>query len=255
MIGLSPMKLALLSDLHANLQALTACLADAHARGATHHAFLGDLVGYGADPGPVVDIVMRMVNQGAWALKGNHDAAAVNPDPTNRRADHVGGVWSHSQLSRPQRDFLADLPLVVRHDKLLLVHASAVDPARWSYITRPSEAAESMTAAQAQQATHVFCGHVHEQRLFYTGATGRTMAFEPTAGVALPVPAHRQWLATIGSVGQPRDGRPEAGYAILDVTTLQLTFVRVPYDHRAAAAAILKAGLPSFNAMRLAIGQ
>jgi len=233
MIGLSPMKLALLSDLHANLQALTACLADAHARGATHHAFLGDLVGYGADPGPVVDIVMRMVNQGAWALKGNHDAAAVNPDPTNRRADHVGGVWSHSQL----------------------VHASAVDPARWSYITRPSEAAESMTAAQAQQATHVFCGHVHEQRLFYTGATGRTMAFEPTAGVALPVPAHRQWLATIGSVGQPRDGRPEAGYAILDVTTLQLTFVRVPYDHRAAAAAILKAGLPSFNAMRLAIGQ
>lgn len=249
------MKLALLSDLHANLQALTACLADARARGATHYAFLGDLVGYGADPGPVVDIVMEMAQHGAWVVKGNHDEAAVNPEPGSQRADQVGGAWSHAHLSRRQRDFLADLPLVVRHDKLLLVHASAVDPARWSYITRSAEAAESLMAAAAQQATHVFCGHVHEQRLFFIGATGKAMAFEPTPGVAVPVPAHRQWLATIGSVGQPRDGKPEAMYAILDVAALQLTFARVPYDHREAAASILRAGLPEFNAKRLSTGQ
>jgi diadenosine tetraphosphatase ApaH/serine/threonine PP2A family protein phosphatase len=249
------MKLALLSDLHANLQALTACLADARARGAPHYAFLGDLVGYGADPGPVVDIVMEMAQQGAWVVKGNHDQAAVSPLPTSERADHIGGVWSHAHLSRQQRAFLADLPLVVRHESLLLVHASAVDPARWSYITRSAEAAESLMAAAAQQATHVFCGHVHEQRLFYIGATGKAMAFEPTPGVALPVPAHRQWLATIGSVGQPRDGKPEAMYAIHDSAALQLTFVRVPYDHSAAAAAILKTDLPAFNAARLAKGQ
>jgi len=249
------MKLALLSDLHANLQALTACLADARARGATHYAFLGDLVGYGADPGPVVDIVMGMVNQGAWVVMGNHDDAAVNPVPGSQRADQMGGVWSHAHLSRQQRAFLADLPVVVRHDKLLLVHASAVEPTRWNYIRRPLEAAESLAAAQAQKATHVFCGHVHEQRLFYIGAAGRTMAFEPTPGVALPVPAHRQWLATIGSVGQPRDGKPEAMYAMFDAAALQLTFVRLPYDHGAAAAAILRAGLPVFNAARLASGQ
>ncbi|AMO22906.1 metallophosphoesterase family protein [Ramlibacter solisilvae] len=249
------MKLALLSDLHANLQALEACLADARARGATHYAFLGDLVGYGADPAPVLDIVMTLAQQGAWVVKGNHDDAAVNPQPGSQRADQVGGRWSHGRLGRQHRAFLADLPLVVRHGKLLLVHASAVEPERWTYITRPAEATESMTAAQAQQATHVFCGHVHEQRLFYTGAAGRTMAFEPTPGVALPVPAHRQWLATIGSVGQPRDGNADAMYAMLDVAALQLTFLRVPYDWRAAATAIVHAGLPAFNAVRLGIGQ
>jgi len=249
------MKLALLSDLHANLQALNACLADARARGATHYAFLGDLVGYGADPEPVLDIVMGMAQQGAWVVKGNHDDAAVNPQPNSQRADHIGGTWSHAHLSGEHRAFLADLPLLARHDKLLLVHASAVDPARWTYVTGPREAAESMAAAQSQQATHVFCGHVHEQRLFYIGAAGRTMAFEPTSGVALPVPAHRQWLATVGSAGQPRDGKPEAMYAMLDAVALQLTFLRVPYDWQGAAAAILRAGLPAFNAARLAMGQ
>jgi diadenosine tetraphosphatase ApaH/serine/threonine PP2A family protein phosphatase len=203
----------------------------------------------------VVDIVMGMAQQGAWVVMGNHDDAAVSPVPGNQRADQVGGVWSHAHLSRQQLAFLADLPLVVRHDRLLLVHSSAVEPTRWNYITRPHEAAASLAAAQAQNATHVFCGHVHEQRLFYIGAAGRTMAFEPTPGVALPVPAHRQWLATIGSVGQPRDGKPEAMYAMFDAAVLHLTFVRVPYDHRAAAAAIRRAGLPEFNAMRLAAGQ
>jgi diadenosine tetraphosphatase ApaH/serine/threonine PP2A family protein phosphatase len=81
------------------------------------------------------------------------------------------------------------------------------------------------------------------------------MAFEPTPGVQLPVRAHREWLATVGSVGQPRDGNPRAMYAIYDETQAQLTFVRVPYDHQAAAVAIRRAGLPEDNAARLAKGQ
>ena len=81
------------------------------------------------------------------------------------------------------------------------------------------------------------------------------MGFEPTPGVALPVPAHRQWLATVGSVGQPRDGRSEAMYALFDTVALQLTFMRVPYDHLAAAQAIRAAGLPAFQADRLALGR
>ena len=96
---------------------------------------------------------------------------------------------------------------------------------------------------------------MHAQRLFYRGAGRGLMAFEPTPDVAVPVPAHRQWLATIGSVGQPRDGRSEAGYALFDAVSLQLTFIRVPYDHLAAAQAILAAGLPAFNADRLARGR
>src|SRR4051794_21751054 len=115
MIRASPMNLALLSDLHANLHALNACLADARARGATHYAFLGDLVGYGADPGPVLDTVMDMAQHGAWVIKGNHDDAAVNPQLDSQRADQLGGAWSHAQLSQQHRVFLAELPLVARH--------------------------------------------------------------------------------------------------------------------------------------------
>lgn len=247
------MKLALLSDLHANRQALQACLADARAREASQYAFLGDLVGYGADPGAVVDTVMEMAARGAWALRGNHDDATLAPLAGSGRADQVGAAWTAARLSQAQRDFLASLPLTIRHDFILLVHASARDPAHWTYVEDAQRAADSLD--HAGEATHVFGGHVHEQRLFFQGLVGKTMAFEPTPGVPVPVPRHRRWLATVGSVGQPRDGRCEAMYALFDTGALTVTFVRVPYDHFAAAQAIRAAGLPEVNAARLALGR
>ena len=249
------MKLALLADVHSNLQALQACLDDARARGATHHAFLGDLVGYGADPGAVVDVVREMCARGAWAVKGNHDDASVAPVAGSRRVDQAGAAWTHDQLSADQRDFLERLPLTVRAGRMLLVHASAHEPAQWTYVTRGVEAAQSLDAARAEGADIVFGGHVHEQRLFYMGAVGKLMAFEPTSGVPVPVPAHREWLATAGSVGQPRDGDPRAMYAMFDADNARLTFMRIAYDHAAAADAIRRAGLPEANAQRLAKGQ
>ena len=249
------MKLALLADLHSNLQALDACLADARARGATQFAFLGDLVGYGADPAAVLDIVMAMAAEGALVLRGNHDDAVLAPLAKSKRADHAGAAWTHAKLSLPQREFLASLPLELRRGPVLLVHASAHEPARWDYVTSPMMATASMNAARAQGATIVFGGHVHEQRLFYEGAAQRVMAFEPTPGIEVPVQPHRRWVATVGSVGQPRDGRPEAMYALYDDEAARLVFLRVPYDHAAAAQAIRKAGLPEANASRLARGQ
>lgn len=250
------MKLALLADVHANLQALRACLADARVRGASQYAFLGDLVGYGADPGAVMDIVMQMTLQGAWAVRGNHDDAAVAPLANSDRADQAGAAWTHARLSAEQREFLAGLPLVVTHDFMCLVHASAHEPQVWEYVKDNRTAAASLQAAEDNGgATHVFGGHVHEQRLFFHGAVGKMMGFEPTPGVAVPVRRHRRWLATVGSVGQPRDGNSDAMYALFDSEAAALTFLRVPYDHQAAAQAIRAAGLPEFNATRLALGQ
>lgn len=249
------MKLALLSDVHANLQALEACLADARARGASNYAFLGDLVGYGANPREVLDVVMRLAGQGAWVLRGNHDDAALAPPASPERTDQAGAAWTAGQLRAEHRAFLAGLPLVAHQDYLLLVHASARDPQRWDYVQDSLGAAASLAVAQDMDATHVFGGHVHEQRLFFQGAVGKVMPFEPTPGVAVPLRRHRRWLATVGSVGQPRDGRREAMYATFDMATAELTFVRVAYDHQAAAQAILDAGLPEFNARRLAAGE
>jgi diadenosine tetraphosphatase ApaH/serine/threonine PP2A family protein phosphatase len=248
------LKLALLADVHANLQALDACLADARRHGATHHAFLGDLVGYGAAPGPVLDRVMALASAGAWVVRGNHDEAALAP-PAAGSVDPGAAAWTAAQRRPDHREFLAALPLVIERDFLCLVHAGMREPARWEYVNDTLSAAGSLGAAQDLGCTHVFGGHVHEQRLFFQGAVGKVMPFEPTAGVPVPLPKHRHWLATVGSVGQPRDARSEAMYALFDDEALQLTFARVPYDHQAAAQAILDAGLPEFNALRLARGE
>ena len=251
------MKLALLSDIHANLQAFEACLADARARGATQFALLGDLVGYGADPVAVVRRAMAMAESGAWLVRGNHDELACHPPSAPSGAlGEMTAQWTHDQLSASERQFVDHLPLLHRDGSCLLVHASVDAPSRWHYVYDERGAAASMQAAQALDPDihHVFGGHVHRQMLSYRGHAGTLMPFMPTPDAAIPVPLHRRWLATIGSVGQPRDGRTDAMYALFDRERLRLTFVRVPYDVGAAAAAIRAAGLPEFFAERLGQG-
>jgi len=139
---------------------------------------------------------------------------------------------------------------------MLMVHASAHHPKEWRYVDNERAARQCLDAAsQGDNSTHVFVGHVHEQTLYYQGSGQSLMPFTPTAGVPVPLPRHRSWVATVGSVGQPRDGDPRAMYAIYDDATGRLTFHRVPYDHSAAAAAIRKAGLPEYFAARLEEGR
>lgn len=250
------MKLALLSDIHANVQALEACLAHAHSAGAQRYALLGDLVGYGADPSAVVQHVARLADEGALVLRGNHDDMAVSPQNAAKTLGAATAEWTHQQLSAAQRAFLAALPLTIHDDALLLVHASAEQPDRWRYVEDERSAGASLDAAAAFPGVrYIFGGHVHFQTLYYRGTGRGLMRFTPTAGVPVPLPRHRQWVATIGSVGQPRDGDPRAMYALFDTTAAQLTFHRVRYDHNAAAAAIRRAGLPEYFAQRLEDGR
>lgn len=250
------MKLALLSDVHANAQALEACIGHARQAGATHWAVLGDAVGYGAQPAQVVQRLMDLAAQGAWVLKGNHDEAAVTPPATVAHEGDRTALWTHQQLSAEQRHFLDTLPLTHVHDSVMLVHATADAPRRWRYADHPQVAAQSLDAAAAQPGVrHVFGGHVHEQTLYFRTPVGKLMPFAPTPGVPIPVSSHRLWLATVGSVGQPRDGNPKAMYALYDAQRQQLTFHRVAYDHLAAAAAVRAAGLPEAYALRLETGR
>jgi diadenosine tetraphosphatase ApaH/serine/threonine PP2A family protein phosphatase len=248
------MKIALLADLHANLEASEECLAHARAAGAERYAFLGDLVGYGADPGPVVDLVADYVSRGAVAVLGNHDAAAIHGGAESMSDAAARAIaWTHARLSEGQRAFLAGLPLLVREDDLVLVHAGADAPAEWAYVTDPGAAARSLDAAAP--APYVFGGHVHEPRLFYTSAAARPVPFRPVPHVPIPVPRHRRWLALVGATGQPRDGNPAASYALMDLGAATLTFFRVPYDVAAAAGKIRAAGLPASLAARLERGE
>ena len=256
------MKLALLSDIHSNRQALDACLQHARHQGAEHFALLGDLVGYGAHPAYVVQQAMELAAAGHSVIGGNHDAFAVHPPVgADKGATSIaaqGAVWTHEQLTPQQRDFLAQLPLTTEVGGVLLVHASADAPESWRYVDNEVVAAQCLeAAAQHPGVQHVFCGHVHLQTLYYRGAGRGLMRFTPMAGVAVPVPPHRQWVATVGSVGQPRDGDPRAMYALLDTDHWQLRFERVPYAVSEAAAAILatRGALPAHFAHRLEAGR
>ena len=141
------MKLALLSDIHANRQALDACLAHAEAAGAERHAFLGDLVGYGADPSYVVQRVMAFAAQGAIFIQGNHDLYATQAVGDGKSLGHASVAWTQQQLSEAERAFLAALPLTAIDGSALLVHASADAPASWRYVENPQLAALSLDAA------------------------------------------------------------------------------------------------------------
>jgi diadenosine tetraphosphatase ApaH/serine/threonine PP2A family protein phosphatase len=252
----SIVKIALLSDIHANLQALNACMAHAKSQGIERWALLGDMVGYGGNPQEVVDIAMQLAEDGAWVLQGNHDAMAVAPPADDSSLGSSSAQWTFEALSAAQRSFLKSLPMTALSGPLLLVHASAYAPERWHYVD--TEHAADLCANHALQthdARHVVVGHVHQQTVYYRGTGRSMMRFEPTAGVQVPMSAHRSWVATVGSVGQPRDHKPEAMYAVYDDAAGRMIFHRVAYDHEAAAAAIRDAGLPEFFAERLAQGR
>jgi diadenosine tetraphosphatase ApaH/serine/threonine PP2A family protein phosphatase len=253
------MKTALFSDLHANRHAFEACLAHARAQGVQRYALLGDLVGYGGEPAAVVERVMALVREAqAVVVLGNHDAMALDPPAVARLRGEQSAQWTHAQLGPAHLDFLRSLPLTARLDgATLLVHASADRPQQWHYIADNAGAQRSLDAAVAgdEALRYVFSGHVHEQALFYASPTGKLMRFAPQPGVAVPLPAHRRWLAIVGSAGQPRDGDPRAMYAIFEDSPPQVTFHRVPYDTAGAAAAIRAAGLPEFDAARLELGR
>lgn len=267
------MKLALLSDVHGNLHAFEACMAHAKAQGAEKFAVLGDLVGYGAFPVEVVDRCQHLYFSGHVVLRGNHEEmlknvhaqnshSVSNTDTTSKALTQKStlgaqtATWTYAQLSPAQRYWLETLPLTAHDASVCMVHASADAPEQWRYVEDERIARISLDAACSNpDVRYVFGGHVHQQSLYYRGTGRQLMSFKPTAGVAIPTPSHRLWLATIGSVGQPRDGDTRAMYALFDSATEKLTFHRIAYDHLAAARSIRKAGLPEFFASRLETGR
>ena len=246
------MLLALFADVHANRQAFDACLDAARARGAERFVLLGDFVGYGADPEWSVDTVMRLVEEGAVAVRGNHDNAIGTPSETMNEVAQAAIDWTRGRLSAAQRAFLAGLPMVQDEDDRLYVHSEASNPVRWRYVQSTADAARSIVATSAQV---TFCGHIHRPALYSMSATAKMTSFVPTSSVGVQLLQGRRWLAVLGSVGQPRDGNPAACFATYDTTTREITYCRVPYDVEAAANRIRANGLPLFLAERLAQGR
>jgi diadenosine tetraphosphatase ApaH/serine/threonine PP2A family protein phosphatase len=245
------MRIALMTDIHGNREAFAACLDHAGQNRIDRYVFLGDFAGYGADPGWVIDTARTYVERGAIALLGNHDAAVLTDSAGMNEMAATAIAWTRAQLDDNQRGFIAGLPLLVEDRDRLYVHASAHEPDQWHYVLDIYAAASSLVATDAHA---TFCGHTHVPALFHMTQNGDFAAFKPVAREEIPLDRDHQWLAVIGSVGQPRDRNPAACYAVLDDAHDTLTYVRVPYDFRTASRKIRAAGLPSMLATRLIAG-
>jgi diadenosine tetraphosphatase ApaH/serine/threonine PP2A family protein phosphatase len=242
---------AVLSDIHGNLEALQACVAHARRQGVDGWAFLGDFVNYGADPLACLDLVRELAGDAPVAVRGNHDEAALgglweSMNPVAREALH----WTRRHLGDDERDFLAALPYRADLAEALLVHASAHRPGEWEYLAGTTQARQCLHATRSDL---VFAGHMHVPMLYHR-SSDQVRAFDPPAGIAVPLATSRQWLVVAGSVGQPRDGNCAAAYLLYDSDKREVSSCRVPYDHVEAARKILAAGLPRELAWRLARG-
>ncbi len=240
------MRYAILSDIHGNLEALRAVLADC-AADADVVLCLGDTVGYGAEPLACVELVAETAEA---VVGGNHEhAVAGRLDLAwfNRYA-RAAAEWTREQLDDDHRAYLGALPLVREVADATLVHASPAQPEEWDYLV----SAEDGFAAFAHFATRwCFVGHSHVPAAWSLGSSGP----EHHPGVVrLPQERGRRYIVNVGSVGQPRDRDPRAAYAMWDAEAGQVEIRRVPYDVATARRKIVDAGLPRFLADRLAAG-
>ncbi len=247
------MRYAVLSDVHGNLEALSAVLADAASEGALGVLCLGDAVGYGADPVACVELLGE---RSTGMVAGNHEYGALglldlrwfNP------AARAAALWTREQLGADHQGYLSGLPLSSALGEATCVHASPRRPEEWDYLL----SAEDGFEAFADFATRLcFVGHSHRPGVWSLGSSGP--AHEDLGGPAWHdhrVPFHdgRRYIVNVGSVGQPRDRDPRAAYVVWDEDERSITLRRVMYDHKAAAAKILRAGLPRALADRLAHG-
>ncbi len=241
------MRYALLSDIHGNLEALAAVLADCRDR-VDALLCLGDVVGYGADPAACVQLVGERCQA---VVAGNHEAAVTGRldlawfNPYAR----VAAEWTRRQLSATERAWLAALPLVLTVGEATLAHASPAAPEAWDYLVGPED---GFAALGALSTPWGFVGHSHLPRAWLTGPGRRD--WMPQPGELVLEPGCR-CIVNVGSVGQPRDGDPRAAYAIWDPEARRIVVRRVPYDVAAARRKIVEAGLPRFLADRLVEGR
>jgi diadenosine tetraphosphatase ApaH/serine/threonine PP2A family protein phosphatase len=239
------MRIAVVSDVHSNLHALDAVLADIGPVDATWH--LGDIVGYGPDPNGVVE---RLGEIGAVGVRGNHDAAAAGGkeiDWFNSDA-RAAMEWTRTAISATTLQWLRALPERRVAEDFTLVHGSPLDPT-WEYITTTGAARENLAAVKT---THGLNGHTHVPIAF--GLTGERMEIvAPIGEPGLELDGHRLMLNP-GSVGQPRDGDPRASYLVLDLDERRARWGRVAYDIEAVRARMRTHGLPTRLSERLPHG-
>ena len=246
---MSDSALAVFGDIHSNLEALEAVLADMDGLGIQHRVCLGDIVGYAANPAKCLKLVRSL---GCPVLQGNHDAFAANDDAAGDMRDvaRIGIEFARQKLSPEEREYLAGLPLTTADGDCQFVHASLHRPEDWIYLVSP-ETLQEHFKAQAQRIC--FSGHTHVPCVWHFSSNSE---LSPLGGQGhIELPTDGKILINAGSVGQPRDLCRDACYAVYAQRRGCVDFRRVAYDVGKTKRGILRAKLPAFAAQRLSLGR
>jgi predicted phosphodiesterase len=245
------MRMGILSDIHANLEALDAVLEDAERRSVEAWWFLGDAVGYGGDPEEVV-VRTRALHPLA-DVRGNHDKVVAGIEEPEDFADHArdAALRSRELITPATRAYLASL----RKGPVHVVAGAAICHGSWAdedlYLIRKHDIQRTF---ETMATPLLFFGHTHRACL-YAQLNGSVAEVLCRNDEEVALDRHCAYLVNPGSVGQPRDRDPRAAYAVFDVEEWTLTFCRLAYDIESAQQRILAAGLPELNAARLVEGR
>jgi len=244
-----PRRVALISDVHGNLPALEAVLADVDASSADAIWCLGDVVGYGAQPSECIALVRE---HAAVCLAGNHDLVVTGEIDISVFASHaaVAAEWTRTVLEPEELEWLSGLSPAEPDRRPALFHASPRDPV-WEYVLSMPTAEACLDAMQERVGA---VGHSHMALWFHHDGDGMDVCAPAPAGTTASLGEGR-WLINPGSVGQPRDGDARAAWLLLDRGDWAAEWRRVDYPIDEAAGAIERAGLPPFLANRLYYGQ
>ena len=242
------MRIAVLSDIHANLPAFEAVLGAVEAAGVDETWCLGDVVGYGAEPDECADLARERCE---ICLVGNHDLAVLGSLDVNAFSEAAAAAvaWTRGQVAARTTEWLRGLEPAGERERIGLFHASPRDPV-WEYVLS-AEQADACLDTQEQRIGLV--GHSHVSLFFVRQESEEIRGAQSSDDTLLDL-GTGEWLINPGSVGQPRDGDPRAAWLELDTDGATARFHRVPYDVERAAAAIVAAGLPRRLAERLKVG-
>lgn len=228
------MKFAIISDIHANLEALQAVLADSKEQKCTHYAFLGDFVGYCADPKACIEIVRAM---NAPCVKGNHDESCATAlplygwNPIAAKAVH----WTRKQLDEDDRQWLQNLPYARQVADFTIVHSTLDRPDQWQYVFDEVAAAENFPHQKTQLC---FFGHTHVPVAFVCDTVVRGGTF-----TRLKIERGKKYFVNPGSSGRPRDRNLNAAYVVYDMNEGTVELRRISYDITATQRKMRDAGL------------
>jgi predicted phosphodiesterase len=240
------MRIALFGDIHANLEALEAVLADAREQHCSDYVCLGDVVGYNANPAECLEIVREM---NCPVVKGNHDedASGDHSLETMNPTAATALMWTREQLNQEQREWLRKMRMVRQVADFTVVHSTLDQPMNWNYVTNRFDAMSNFSYQFTQVCFH---GHTHVPRVYIKDSKVHEVAAE-----SVVIELGSKYFINVGSVGQPRDGDWRSCYAIYDIESRLIVFRRIEYDLAKTQKKILDAGLPPMLAERLADGR